>query len=331
MVKIMFWNVQGALDSEFNRYFQLFVRTQKPEVVAIMEPRISGSKADDFIRRSGFDSSFRVEAMGFSEGIWVLWKDTLQIDIVAVSDQFIHAICVDNLNNGRFYITFVYASPTRCIRQGVWAQLRALEPTDLSPWILGGDFNVISNASERSGGSQARSGVCARFTDFIFDAGFLDMGFHRPMYTWRRGNLAQRLDRCLCSSNWYSYFPISEVYHLQRLGSDHRPVLLNTDVVHSASCHTQPFRYIHAWSEHPDFANLVQRSWDDARTVVENISNFREDSRAWNWNVFGHIGKRKCLLLARIRGMERALETSRSDFLVSLEEDLKLELARVLD
>ncbi|GMJ03289.1 hypothetical protein HRI_003998100 [Hibiscus trionum] len=296
-----------------------------------MEPRISGSKADDFIRRSGFTSSFRVEATGFSGGIWVLWKDNVQVDIIAVSDQFIHAICADTSGNNRFYINFVYASPTRCIRQGVWAQLQALEPLDLSPWVLGGDFNVIGNPSERSGGSQARSGVCTRFTDFLFDTGLLDMGFHGPMFTWRRGNLAQRLDRCLCSSNWYSYFPSSEVYHLQRLGSDHRPVLLVTDMVHHASSNTRPFRYIHAWSEHPDFANLVQRSWDGSRTVVENISNFCEESRAWNWNVFGHIGKRKCLLLARIRGVEKVLENSSSDFLISLEKDLKLELARVLD
>ncbi|GMJ06883.1 hypothetical protein HRI_004357500 [Hibiscus trionum] len=179
-----------------------------------MEPRISGPKADDFIRRSGFTSSFRVEATGFSGGIWVLWKDIVQVDIIVVSDQFIHAICADISGNNRFHITFVYASPTRCIRQGIWAQLQALEPPDLSPWVLGGDFNVIGNPSERSGGSQARSGVCTRFTDFLFDTGLLDMGFHGPMFTWRRGNLAQRLDRCLCSSNWYSYFPSSEVYHL---------------------------------------------------------------------------------------------------------------------
>ena len=51
------------------------VQNYKPLLVVLLEPHISGYKADNFIKRSGFDKSYRVEAEGFSGGIWVLWKD----------------------------------------------------------------------------------------------------------------------------------------------------------------------------------------------------------------------------------------------------------------
>ncbi|KAK8558451.1 hypothetical protein V6N13_103628 [Hibiscus sabdariffa] len=48
---------QGSLDSDANRYFKMFLRKYKPDLFVIMEPRISGVTADDFVRtRSGWIS-----------------------------------------------------------------------------------------------------------------------------------------------------------------------------------------------------------------------------------------------------------------------------------
>lgn len=38
--------------------------------------------ADDFIRKNGFVKSHRVDAIGFSGGIWLLWKDLFDIEVV---------------------------------------------------------------------------------------------------------------------------------------------------------------------------------------------------------------------------------------------------------
>ncbi|KAL4323226.1 hypothetical protein GQ457_11G022260 [Hibiscus cannabinus] len=71
----------------------LLTSSHVPDVQAIMEPRVSGLNADNFIRRAGFDYSYRVEANGFSGGIWVMWKNIVNIDVVAVDNQFIHGSC----------------------------------------------------------------------------------------------------------------------------------------------------------------------------------------------------------------------------------------------
>ena len=86
----MFWNSQGAASPSFRRSFSVLVQNYKPSLVMLMEPRISGYKADHFIKRSGFDKSYWVEAEGFSGGIWVLWKDIFQVRLLpAILSLFI--------------------------------------------------------------------------------------------------------------------------------------------------------------------------------------------------------------------------------------------------
>ncbi|KAL4369613.1 hypothetical protein GQ457_05G012620 [Hibiscus cannabinus] len=276
----------GALDPVVARSFKLMCRSKVPDVVAIFEPRISGGAADRFIRKSGFTFSFRVEARGFSGGIWILWKDSVHIDILAVSNQCVHGHCVPLNGEPGFRITFIYASPEVGRRRSLWPQLQALELEHGIPWILGGDLNVIGNSVERRG------------------VPFDDMGFHGPQFTWRRGNLFQRLDRCLCNKAWYDNFTMSEVFHLVKLGSDHRPIMLDSGGRHEKTGSTL-FRYIVAWSEHEDFPKMLARSWSHDLSLHENISQFQQQSRKWSVEVFGIIDHRKRQLLARLRGIER--------------------------
>lgn len=49
--------------------------------------RISGKKNDDVIKRLRFDFSFRVEVKGFSSGIWVLWRESLNIEVILSKEQ----------------------------------------------------------------------------------------------------------------------------------------------------------------------------------------------------------------------------------------------------
>ncbi|KAH9666673.1 reverse transcriptase domain-containing protein [Citrus sinensis] len=55
-----------ALALEFLRTFKALIQKYNPSMVALFEPRISGKKTDEFIIRSGFERSHRIEAEGFS-------------------------------------------------------------------------------------------------------------------------------------------------------------------------------------------------------------------------------------------------------------------------
>ncbi|KAL4324684.1 hypothetical protein GQ457_11G014580 [Hibiscus cannabinus] len=282
--------VQWRANSTYDRQGVDDMQDKKPDMVACFEPRISGRQADKVIKLSGFELSFRVEAHGFSGGIWVLWRDTVRFDILVVSNQFVHGFCVPK---------------------------------------NGGDLNVIGSSDERKGGALGRSGVCSHFCDFMLNYGLLDMGFNGPQFTWRRGTLFQRLDRCLCNRSWYVHFARSEVFHLPKLGSDHRPIMLDSGV-DFRDRGNMPFRYVVAWNEHEDFADMLASVWEMDCPLSENLSKFQEKSRKWNIDVFGHIEKRKRCLIARLKGIERELEKDANLFLEELERELKRELDVVL-
>ncbi|GMI80935.1 hypothetical protein like AT1G43760 [Hibiscus trionum] len=155
------------------------------------------------------------------------------------------------------------------------------------------------------------------------------MGFHGPFYTWERGDLKQRLDRCVCNEEWLAEYPTSGVFHLPKLESDHCPVLL-TSGGENGSRVSRPFRYLTSWAEHPDFHRLVTEVWREERNVFDNVIEFQTKGAEWNKEVYGHIGRQKTLLLARIRGIELARGKRDSEFLIDLEKELKLDLAKVL-
>ena len=87
----------------------MFTQNYKPQLVALCEPQISGVKADDFIRYNGYDHCHRVEATGFSSGIWLLWKAGLDVTILINHKQYIH-LQVSDTRGLITWVTAIYAS-----------------------------------------------------------------------------------------------------------------------------------------------------------------------------------------------------------------------------
>ena len=71
----------------------------KPDIVAILEPKVSGAKADYFIKGNGFEFSHRVEAEGFVGGIWILWNRSFTMEFVVNHKQYIYFKVTDFSGN----------------------------------------------------------------------------------------------------------------------------------------------------------------------------------------------------------------------------------------
>ena len=72
---ICVWNVRGTGKKGFSRNIANIRGMHKFEILAVLEPRISGSKALRVINQLGFSNHFVVDAEGFSGGIWLLWNE----------------------------------------------------------------------------------------------------------------------------------------------------------------------------------------------------------------------------------------------------------------
>ncbi|KAE8726828.1 hypothetical protein F3Y22_tig00006038pilonHSYRG00002 [Hibiscus syriacus] len=104
----------------------------KPKVVALFETRISGWKANKIIKILNFVNSFRVEAHRFCCGIWLLWDDTVDMEISTIASQFAHGRFKSVNKQDWTFFTLIYASLDGAVRE---------------------DFNSIVSLDERRGGS----------------------------------------------------------------------------------------------------------------------------------------------------------------------------------
>lgn len=101
-----------------------------------------------------------------------------------------------------------------------------------APWVLGGNFHDFVDPSKTIRISTHVDAHCRHFRDWIFDLELIDLGFSGPTFTWWCGDLsnsvrATRLERILCAPSWWLLFPSADVRHLQKVYSDHCPVLLS--------------------------------------------------------------------------------------------------------
>ena len=80
-----------------------------------------------------------------------------------------------------------------------------------------------------SSGSGPFSSAMVNFSDFISELGLIDFPFEGGTFTWsnsREVASCSRIDRFLISSDWEEHFPNIHQRRLQRLLSDHFPILL---------------------------------------------------------------------------------------------------------
>ena len=81
----------------------------------------------------------------------------------------------------------------------------------------------------------------------------------------------------------------------------------------------------------PNFPDIVSQAWGGANNLVEAVDSFTRNVAAWNKNQFKNIFTRKKIRMARINGVQRAIATKPSSFLLKLEEDLLRDLDLVLN
>ena len=73
-MNFLFWNCRGAGNSGFCEVVHDLRRLWNCTVLAVVEPRVNGVRADRIVKKLKFESNFRVEAQGMSGGIWLLWN-----------------------------------------------------------------------------------------------------------------------------------------------------------------------------------------------------------------------------------------------------------------
>lgn len=305
------------------------LKEQRPTIVILLEPRISGDTADVVCKKIGKTRWIRSEARGFSGGVWVMW-DEEDIDLKLRYDDAFFLHCLARSRGGLMWeVTAVYASPTPMERKFLWAKLNGIRTH--RPWVLVGDFNCVLRNEERS----SNSGASSCFQNWVGERGLLDLGFIGNKFTWRHGRSvetrrAARLDRALCCDAWRRLFPSAKVRHLSHSHSDHCPLLLDLSGEKGRRLGTRPFKFQAAWLLHSEYQSWMERAWRDEGDLTVSLKRFSEKLNVWNREVFGCIFKRKKEIRSRLERLLRILDAAPTPSLLDAERRLKKDWSEVL-
>ncbi|XP_074289408.1 uncharacterized protein LOC141614562 [Silene latifolia] len=220
----MVWNVQGTGNKKKINAIKEVVRIYKPTVLALVETHMGEEHAIKMGTILGYNGQSRVNAIGFSGGIWLYWRKEINtLTPITEHQQF---ITVEIPRNGElpWFFSAVYASPDPTNRRQLWVELENFARNNNRPWLLAGDFNETRSLRERHGGDQNMARRCENFDNWIENCEFLELAFTGPSHTWARGNSvatrqSARLDRALCNADWGALFEDAMTWNAEIFGN----------------------------------------------------------------------------------------------------------------
>lgn len=98
------------------------------------------------------------------------------------------------------------------------------------PWMIVGDFNIVSCQNEKLGDRPTTFSDVSDFNYMISNIGLTDGGFFGEKIHWCNNRIGkekilERIDRDLLSNLWINHI-ITNITHLLRHCSDHSPLLI---------------------------------------------------------------------------------------------------------
>ncbi|XP_025653400.1 uncharacterized protein [Arachis hypogaea] len=152
-----------------------------------------------------------------------------------------------------------------------------------------------------------------RLAASLGDSNMFDLKTIGRQFSWYRRvkndvEVAKKLDRVCINSGWLSLFPEAYAEILNRLQSDHCPILVRC-TGRPQPKKNRPFWFIAAWATHPRYRDIVNQSWQAGYTEMHGkLSEVQKNSLEFNSKVFGNIFFRKCKLERQINFLQKRLE-----------------------
>lgn len=269
---------------------------ERLQIVCLQETKIQ-SMIDTQIKQTvnrTLDGYVQLQALGTRGGILLAWA-TNRFTLMQ-SQQTNHTITVlvkNNLDNSEFYFTGVYGPATREGREEFYDELRQVKPTNGTPWITCGDFNVTIQPEDRTSNRNNWRETLS-FAGLVSELGLLNMTMHGGRFTWSnerdRPHMA-RLDRFLISTEWNQSIPNSTQKRLPNTSLDHCPIQYEVKTHYRQS---RFFRFENFWLRSQEFIIMTEEKWSSMeptqtpKQLHDKITRLQKEIKEWAANRVGH-------------------------------------------
>lgn len=152
-MKILSWNCRGIGNPRAERALSRLIFKQDPDLVFLMETRKKKGEMQVVGRKIGYKQMIAVDCREGKQrggGIALLWKETINIDLISYSMNHVLAILKED-GHIPVYVTGFYGHPEEHNKCKSWELLRTIHEVARGPWVCFGDFNAIVSNSEKKG------------------------------------------------------------------------------------------------------------------------------------------------------------------------------------
>lgn len=263
-MNILFWNIRGLNSGGRKKQLGELMSKHQVDVVCLQETikqKFTNRELSSLAR--GQDMHWEwISPEGRSGGFLVgVDKDCLEV-LDYKAGRFCQCLTVKSKeDNFSWGIINVYGPVQVNLKPDF---LRELMETILAleaPVIVGGDFNLVRDSTEKST-SNIHMSLVNLFNHFVDDSSLRELHRHGGTYTWTNKQetpIMAVLDRVFISEDWEEHFPLVMARSLTRVGSDHNPLLVETES--GGSIRSSIFRFENAWLNHEGFREWVIQKW----------------------------------------------------------------------
>ncbi|KAM3270543.1 hypothetical protein P3S67_028745 [Capsicum chacoense] len=115
--------------------------------------------------------------------IWLIWKTSVKIHVLKVSDQFIHCLVENIGSQSSTYLTVICTMEEISKREELWSELLQHTLMPSNPWVLCGDFNNVLHSEDRMG-TPATASETQGFQNLIDVLQFTPLRSKGWQFTW---------------------------------------------------------------------------------------------------------------------------------------------------
>jgi hypothetical protein len=172
-MKILAWNCRGLALAPTIRVLRALIRSHRPDLLFLSETKVSSSRFRFLLHGVGFVDMLEVYPVGSRGGIFLTWKDGVDLEPVKLDSHSISCLVFSEPLSTPWMFSSIYASHLISKRSDFWTRMSELGNSFGGAWLLMGNFNFVLSSSEKSGGRS-----------FVHSNALVDLGVVGNRYTW---------------------------------------------------------------------------------------------------------------------------------------------------